>query len=61
MKRRKLLRHLEKYGCQFLREGKKHTVYFNPSNMKVSTVPRHEEIVDALVRKICKDLEIPVP
>jgi len=61
MKRRKLINHLERHGCKFLREGSKHTVYFNPSNMKTSTVPRHGEIVDALAKKICKDLEIEQP
>lgn len=61
MKRRELLRHLEENGCVFLREGKKHTVYYNPSNRKTSTVPRHTEILDVLARKICKDLEIRPP
>ena len=61
MKRRKLIQHLEEQGCKFLREGRKHTVYYNPLNLKNSTVPRHTEIVDALARKICKDLEIPHP
>jgi len=61
MKRRKLINHLEKHGCKFLREGGKHTVFYNPSNMKTSTVPRHTEIMDALVKKICKDLEVAQP
>ena len=61
MKQRKLIRHLKDHGCEFLREGGKHTVYYNPSNQKTSTVPRHSEIVDALARKICKDLEVPFP
>ncbi|MEA3293364.1 MAG: type II toxin-antitoxin system HicA family toxin [Euryarchaeota archaeon] len=59
MKWRKLIRHLEVYGCKFFREGKKHTVYYNPLNQKTSTVPRHTEINDILAKKICKDLEIP--
>lgn len=59
MKRRKLIQHLEEHGCKFLREGRRHTVYYNPSNRKTSTVPRHNEIVGALARKICKDLEVP--
>jgi len=29
MKRKALIRHLEEHGCEFLREGKKHTVYLN--------------------------------
>lgn len=61
MKRRDLLRHLERYGCEFLREGGNHTVYVNRKTRKCSTVPRHKEIIDFLARKICKDLEIPTP
>ena len=59
MKRRKLIRHMEVYGCKFFREGKKHTVYYNPLNQKTSTVLRHTEINDILTMKICKDFEIP--
>jgi predicted RNA binding protein YcfA (HicA-like mRNA interferase family) len=58
MKRRQLLTHLRKQGCLLLREGKKHSVYYNPDNNKTSTVPRHNEINDFLVRKICRDLGI---
>lgn len=61
MKRRELIRHLTSHGCRFLREGSRHTVYFNSRNRKTSTVLRHVEIVDILARKICKDLKIPEP
>lgn len=61
MKRRALLRHLRLYGCELLREGEKHSVYWNPTNRRTSSVPRHTEIVDKLARKICKDLGIPTP
>ena len=61
MKRVDLIRHLEAHGCRFFREGGNHTVYLNPANRKVSTVPRHREIDELLVRKICRDLEIPRP
>jgi predicted RNA binding protein YcfA (HicA-like mRNA interferase family) len=61
MKRKELLRHLEECGCELLREGANHSLYFNRQKMKISTVPRHTEINDYLARKICKDLEIPVP
>ncbi|HCN19797.1 MAG TPA: addiction module toxin, HicA family [Planctomycetia bacterium] len=61
MKRIALLRHLRKKGCQFLREGGRHTVYYNPVNDKTSTIPRHREINDFLAKKICKDLDIPEP
>ena len=59
MKRRELVRHLEKHGCSFLREGRNHTVYFNPANRKTSTVPRHTEVHDILAKKICRDLQVP--
>ena len=61
MKRRDLVRHLESNGCELLREGGRHTVYVNRTNRKVSTVPRHREINEYLARKICRDLEVPIP
>lgn len=61
MKRIDLVRHLESHGCRLLREGGSHSVFLHPGTRKVSTVPRHREVKDFLVRKICKDLEIPTP
>jgi mRNA interferase HicA len=61
MKRRDLLRHLEKNGCVLLREGGRHTVYLNLKEKKASTIPRHNEISDFLAKKICKDLGVPQP
>ena len=61
MKRIGLIRHLERYGIQLLREGGSHSVYVNRSVGKTSTVPRHREINDFLAHKICKDLEVPKP
>lgn len=61
MKRRDLERHLESHGCELLREGSKHSLYVNPANNQTSAVPRHREINDFLVRKICRDLGIPEP
>jgi predicted RNA binding protein YcfA (HicA-like mRNA interferase family) len=55
MKRVDLIRHLERCGCEFFREGGNHSVYVNPS------VPRHREVNDFLARKICADLQIPRP
>ena len=59
MKRRDLTRILESHGCRLLREGGSHSVYLNPANNKVSTVPRHREINEDLARKICRDLDVP--
>lgn len=61
MKRKALLKHLEKHGCRHYREGAEHTLYWNPANNKVNTIPRHSEIFDFLAAKICKDLDIPPP
>jgi mRNA interferase HicA len=61
VKRTDLIRHLEANGCAFVREGGNHTVYRNPAQGKYSTVPRHREIKEGLVRKICRDLDIPPP
>jgi predicted RNA binding protein YcfA (HicA-like mRNA interferase family) len=59
MKRKALLKHLESHGCEFLREGGKHTVYVNRPKGKAATIPRHTEINDFLAKKICRDLEVP--
>ncbi|MBL0308780.1 MAG: type II toxin-antitoxin system HicA family toxin [Bacteroidetes bacterium] len=61
MKRKDLLIHLSKHGCLLMREGGNHSIYYNPSKNKTSSVPRHNEVNDFLARKICKDLEIPKP
>ena len=61
MNRADLIRHLEASGCVFVREGGKHTVYRNPANGRHSTVPRHREIKEGLVRKICRDLGVRAP
>jgi len=57
MKRKQLIKHLRKHGASLLREGRRHTI-FQRDQLK-SQIPRHNEIVDELARKICKDLGIP--
>jgi mRNA interferase HicA len=52
---------LEAHGCLLLREGRDHSVCVNRAKNKTSTAPRHREINDFLARKICRDLEIPMP
>ncbi len=59
MKRTRFLRYLREQGCQFEREGARHSWWLNLQSNKRSAVPRHNEIVDQLARKICKDLGIP--
>ena len=62
MKRRELIRHLQRFGCILVREGAKHSRYINLADPRLtSTVPRHTEIEDLLARKICRQLGIPDP
>jgi mRNA interferase HicA len=56
MKRKDLIKHLSKNGCIFVREGARHSVFFNPLIRRFSTVPRHADINDFLAKKICRDL-----
>lgn len=51
MKRREFLRYLHEHGCSLLREGKQHSIYWNPSQRKTSSIPRHSEIDDFLQEK----------
>ena len=59
MKRGDLLRFLRAHGCTLLREGGRHSWWQNPVLNKRSAIPRHQEIIDDLARKICKDLGVP--
>lgn len=61
MKRRDLICHVEWYGCELLREGGSHSIYVNRAAQKSTAIPRHREINEFLVLKICKDLKIPKP
>ncbi|MDH7513346.1 MAG: type II toxin-antitoxin system HicA family toxin [Clostridiales bacterium] len=61
MKRRQLIKHLSRHGCELLREGSRHSWWQDPKLNKRSAVPRHSEISDILAAKICKDLGIPLP
>lgn len=61
MKRKEFMQHLRQHGCFIKREGSSHTLVSNINNGKIQTVPRHIEIENLLVKKICKRLEIPEP
>jgi len=61
MKRQDLIRHLEANGCLLLREGAKHSVYYNAAAQRTSTVPRHREVKNPTALRICKQLEVPDP
>ncbi|MBS0209107.1 MAG: type II toxin-antitoxin system HicA family toxin [Planctomycetes bacterium] len=61
MKRHAVIAHLRAHGCVLIREGARHSWWGNPTNGKRSAVPRHAEVDDHLVRKICRDLGIAEP
>jgi len=61
VKRRDPVRHLERHGCDLLREGARHTVYTNGRRDKLAAVPRHRELNEFLARKICRDLDVHEP
>ncbi|MBI4299274.1 MAG: type II toxin-antitoxin system HicA family toxin [Chloroflexi bacterium] len=61
MKRRELVNHLTKEGCLLHREGARHSVFLNPENERIATIPRHREIEFLLARKICRQLDIQIP
>jgi len=61
MKRKAFERWLAKHGCELLREGGRHSWFINRQLNRRSAVPRHAEIPDELVRKICRDLGIEAP
>lgn len=52
MKRKDLIKLLERNGWQLLREGANHTVYTN--GKKVEAIPRHNEIAEMLAKAIIK-------
>ena len=56
MKRKELIKELEKAGCYLKRHGAKHDIYVNPKNGKKAPVPRHAEIKNTLCELIKKQL-----
>jgi len=61
VKRKDLLRHLRLHGCQFVREGGEHSVWENAATGQRTSIPRHREVLDYTAKRICKQLQIPVP
>ncbi|CCQ59264.1 MULTISPECIES: type II toxin-antitoxin system HicA family toxin [Crocosphaera] len=56
MKRRDLIKNLEKMGCIFVRHGGKHDWYQNPKTKISQPIPRHREIKEQLAKHIIKML-----
>ena len=57
MKRRDLIKHIEKMGCILIRHGGKHDWYQNPKTKTSQPVPRHNEIKEYLAKHIIKMLD----
>ncbi len=58
MKRKDLIKHLEKTGCVSLRHGSRHDIYLNPLKGQKQSVPRHSEVDEKLAKHIKKFLGI---
>jgi mRNA interferase HicA len=61
VKRRDVVRHMVDHGYELVGEGGNHSWWGNPTLNQRSAVPRHREIPENLVKKICRDLGIPSP
>jgi len=61
LKRRDLIRHIEKHGCEYFKGGSKSYSLCKSQREKVSTIPGLRKIDENLAKKICKDLGIPKP
>ena len=59
MKRKDLIKELEKMGCILIRHGGKHDWYHNPRTKISQPVPRHREINEYLAQHIIKMLKNP--
>lgn len=57
MKRKDLIKKLEKTGCVFIRHGGKHDWYQNPKTKISQPIPRHKEINENLSKHIMKMLK----
>lgn len=55
------MQYLSRNDCELIREGRRHSWWGNRANRRRTAIPRHTEIRDELVRKICGDLGVPPP
>jgi mRNA interferase HicA len=61
MKLADLERHLRQHGCVLKRQGGNHTIWENPVTGDWTSVPRHREVKDILVKGICRQVGVPRP
>lgn len=58
MKRRELLKILQRAGCVLLRSGGNHDIYVNRKTGNKQPVPRHSEIDEHLAKHILRYLDL---
>jgi len=58
VKRRQLIEHLRRHGCELEREGARHSIYLNPKKGTKASIPRHSEIDNRLALKVCRQLGV---
>ncbi|MCY7344996.1 MAG: type II toxin-antitoxin system HicA family toxin [Pyrinomonadaceae bacterium] len=56
MKRRDLIKRLEKKGCVLVRHGGNHDWYSNPKTKQSQPIPRHNEVNENLAKSIIRKL-----
>ena len=57
MKRKELIKYLSTKGAVPVREARRHSIF--AIGKYRTEIPRHNEIVDELARRICQDLDVP--
>jgi len=57
MKYSEVERKLKKEGCYFLKDGKKHPIWFSPISGKEFQLSKHrsEEVKNGMLKSICRD------
>lgn len=61
MKRIDLERYLRERGCLLYREGSGHSIWSNPSQRKITSVPRHREIKEGQFAQFTSSLKFLSP
>ena len=56
MKRKELEQKLRIAGCYLKREGSSHSIWINPKNGIIETIPRHNDIKEPIAKKILKNM-----
>lgn len=58
MKRVDLEKALRRGECEFVRHGRSHDLWWNPSTGATEAIPRHREVDERLAKKILKALNV---